>query len=123
MLVARKFLCVKIKLPIVVMEEIKMIKHIVMWKLKDFADNRSKNENMQIMKNMLENLEDKIAEIEKMEVGFNINSSEMAYDLVLYSEFKNEEALGIYQNHPEHIKVKEFVAKVREKRVVVDYKA
>lgn len=94
-----------------------------MWKLKDFAENKSKNENMQIMKNMLESLTDKIAEIEKMEVGFNINPSEMAYDLVLYSEFKDEEALEIYQKHPEHLKVKEFVAKVREKRVVVDYKA
>lgn len=98
-----------------------MIKHIVMWKLKDLAENKSKNENMQIMKNMLESLVDKIAEIEKLEVGLNIGSSEMAYDLVLYSEFKHEAALEVYQKHPEHLKVREFVGKVREKRVIVDY--
>lgn len=36
---------------------------------------------------------------------------------------KNIEDLEKYQNHPEHVKVAEFIAKVREDRIVVDYTA
>ena len=98
-----------------------MIKHIVMWKLKDFSEGRSKAENMQIIKNKLEALKGKVAGLEKLEVGLNISGSETSFDLVLYSEFSDEQALQAYQTHPEHLVVREFVGKVREKRAVVDY--
>lgn len=99
-----------------------MIKHIVMWKLKETAEGRGKTENMQMMKDMLEALKDKIPEIVKLEVGFNIEVSPLAFDLALYSEFRSEKDLEIYQNHPEHLKAKKFVGSVNEKRNVVDYK-
>ncbi|MBE6066772.1 MAG: Dabb family protein [Clostridium lundense] len=98
-----------------------MIKHIVMWKLKEFADGKDKEENAKIIKTDLENLQDKINEIKFIEVGINVNSLPQSYDIVLYSQFENMEDLNIYQNHPEHIKVGEFVKKVVNKRVVVDY--
>lgn len=98
-----------------------MIKHIVMWKLKDFAEGKNKIENAKEIKVMLENLKDKIEEIEFIEVGININPSEQAYDVVLYSEFKDEDALETYQRHPEHVKVGEFIGRVREERAVADY--
>lgn len=98
-----------------------MIKHIVMWKLKDFAEGCSKEENAQKIKNMLENLKGKIEQIVYLEVGINTNSSDMAYDAVLISEFEDEQKLKEYKNHPEHVKVSDFVAKVREGRAVVDY--
>lgn len=100
-----------------------MLKHIVMWKLKDFAEGKEKNENVILIKEMLLSLRAKIPEIKAMEVGININSSEQAYDAVLYSEFEDEKALNIYQNHPEHKKVSEFVGKVRVARTVIDYLA
>lgn len=99
-----------------------MIKHIVMWKLKETAEGRSRTENMQMMKDMLESLKDSIPEIVKLEVGFNIEGSPMSFDLALYSEFKDEKGLEIYQNHPEHLKAKKFVGSVTEKRHVVDYR-
>lgn len=37
-----------------------MIKHIVMWKLKDEAEGNSKAENAQIIKNSLEDLKEKL---------------------------------------------------------------
>ncbi|WP_186429384.1 Dabb family protein [Clostridium sp. BSD9I1] len=98
-----------------------MIKHIVMWKLKEFADGKEKQENAKIIKTGLENLKDKINELKFIEVGINVNSSHQAYDIVLYSQFENMEDLNIYQNHPEHIKVGEFIKKVVNERVVVDY--
>lgn len=92
-----------------------------MWKLKDFAERKTKAENAKMMKGMLEGLKEKIAEIEHMEVGMNVIPSEAAFDVVLYTKFKDEKALVIYQKHPEHVKVAEFVGKIKEKRVVVDY--
>lgn len=99
-----------------------MVKHIVMWKLKDFAEGGNKADNAKKIKAMLESLEDKIPEIKHIEVGINIETSSAAYDLVLYSEFEDEKGVEIYQEHPEHQKVREFVGKVKEDRAVVDYK-
>ncbi|TGC09521.1 Dabb family protein [Methanolobus halotolerans] len=98
-----------------------MLKHIVMWKLKETAEGRTSQENADLMKKMLEDLKDQIPEIESIEVGVNINSSDAAFDVVLYSEFRNEKALLSYQKHPEHVKVADLVGKINEMRVVVDY--
>ncbi len=98
-----------------------MIRHIVMWKLKDFAEGCSKEENARTIKARLEALKDKIAGIRHLEVGINSISSEMSYDAVLITEFADIQALEAYKKHPEHVKVSEFVTKVRENRAVVDY--
>jgi len=75
-----------------------MIKHIVMWKLKDFAAGSNKNENAVKIKTELEMLKSKIPEIKKLEVGININESETAYDIVLYSEFETKKGFGNIPN-------------------------
>lgn len=98
-----------------------MLKHIVMWKLKEFAEGNVKSENANIIKRDLENLKDKINQLKFIEVGIDINKSAQAYDIVLYSEFENAEDLNIYQNHPEHLKIAKFIGNVKEKRIVVDY--
>ena len=98
-----------------------MIKHIVMWKLKDFAEGCDRKENTLKIKTMLEGLKDKIEEIVHLEVGINMNGSNMAFDAVLISEFEDAHKLEIYKSHPEHVKVADFVAKVRQDRAVVDY--
>ena len=97
-----------------------MVKHIVMWKLKDFAEGKSREENIQYIKSMLEALPDIIKEIKFIEVGANIHDDK-TYDAILYSEFDTVEDLGVYQNHPEHKKISEYVGKVREGRIVGDY--
>ncbi|WP_434284117.1 Dabb family protein [Clostridium botulinum] len=100
-----------------------MIKHIIMWKLKEFAEGKSKLENANIIKINLEDLKHRIDEVKLIEVGVNINNSQQAYDVVLYSEFENLEDLNLYQNHPDHVKVGEFINKVKEDRIVTDYEA
>jgi len=98
-----------------------MIKHIVMWKLKEAVEGLTKKEIAEKIKRDAEALTDKIEEIRDFEVGINLNPSEAAYDVSLYATFDSMEALDKYQNHPEHVKVAEFIGKVRESRVVVDY--
>jgi len=98
-----------------------MIKHIVMWKLKEIAECGDRTQNAKKMKHDLEGLKIVIPQIKHIEVGLNSLPSEGSYDIVLYSEFENEKDLEIYQKHPDHVKVAEFISTVRERRAVVDY--
>ncbi|WP_462137254.1 Dabb family protein [Candidatus Mycalebacterium sp.] len=92
-----------------------MLKHVVMWRLKDAEKNAS------ALKNMLEGLAEKIPQIVKIEAGLNFNTSENASDIVLYSEFEDSAALAAYQKHPDHVKVAEFLKGTATDRRVVDY--
>ena len=98
-----------------------MIKHIVVLKLKDHAEGRSKAENAVLLKRELESLTLTIKEIRKLEVGINFNTVQDAFDLGLVSEFANKNDLEVYQNHPEHQRVAGLLRRLRESRVVVDY--
>ena len=97
-----------------------MLKHIVMWKLKDYAEGKSREENIIYIKSTVENLINIIPQIKFIEVGKNINP-DTSYDAVLYSEFDSPEDLDIYMNHPEHKKVSEYISKIRDARIVGDY--
>ncbi len=98
-----------------------MIKHIVMFRLKDSAEGHSKMENAMRLKELLESLKEKIPGIKYLEVGMNQGKSKSASDIVLYSEFDNMEALENYRRHSEHIKALDFIERVCSERRVVDY--
>ena len=92
-----------------------------MWKLKNFAEGSSKDENALLVKSKLEGLKKKIKQVKVLEVGFNLNTSSTTYDIVLYAEFETMEDLNKYKTHPEHKKVGDFVSKVRQERKAIDY--
>lgn len=98
-----------------------MLKHVVMWKLKETAEGKTKAENAQFMKKHLEALWGVVPELKSVEVGINVKESDMAYDAVLIAEFENEAALAAYKIHPEHVKISSYCKKIRESRVVVDF--
>lgn len=98
-----------------------MVKHIVMWTLREEAEGKNKQENVALLKKKLEALPAEIPNILRFEVGLNFNPGDAAYDVVLISAFKNRDALNAYQNHPKHVEVAEFVSLVRDKRAVVDF--
>jgi hypothetical protein len=98
-----------------------MIKHIVLWRLKEFAEGLPKQENALKVKAMLEDMRGKIPGMLKLEVGLNFEGSDSASDVSLYSEFESRNALDTYQIHPVHMKVKEFLPLVRTERRVIDY--
>jgi hypothetical protein len=97
-----------------------MIKHIVCWTLKAELPEPKKIVQKKIC-NMLNELSSKIEGVHSLETGINIDTSKDAYDVVLYMEFKSQEELKNYQEHPEHQKVIQYLKTVRDKRVVVDY--
>lgn len=96
-----------------------MIKHVVMWKLKDEALNSSKEENAKQICEKLNALYGIIPEIVNLEVGTNENGGN--FDVILISEFKSFDDLKLYDSHPEHQKVREFIREVVSAREAVDY--
>jgi len=99
-----------------------MIKHIVMWTLKDEAAGKSKAENLAKMKALLEELPSKISVVVELEVATTgIFEAVAPTDIVLYTAFKTKEDLKTYAVHPEHLKVVEFVKSVVAERRVIDY--
>lgn len=98
-----------------------MIKHIVMIKLKSFPKEEDKDKNALKLKTDLENLKEIIKEINFFEVGINFSPSASAYDIVIISEFKNNDALDKYRTNPEHQKVLDFLRSISSKTIVVDY--
>jgi quinol monooxygenase YgiN len=98
-----------------------MIKHIVLWKLKEEANGLSKAENAAQIKLKLESLQGNIEGLLKIEVGFDFLHSAESADIVLYSEFESREALDFYQQHPLHKAVMPFIGEARSERRVVDY--
>ena len=93
-----------------------MIKHVVMWRLKEDAGTAAET-----LKAMLEALPASIPEIRALEVGLNCKDSEFAADVVLVSAFDSLDALAAYVVHPEHVKVGAFLKEIVSERRVVDY--
>ncbi len=98
-----------------------MLKHVVLWKFKDFAEGASREQNLKKAKSLLESLKGRIPEIRRFEVGIDVSQTDRSYDLALNSEFTDGFALQEYQKHPDHLRVVEFLRKVHDGRIVVDY--
>ena len=100
-----------------------MIKHIVMWKLKDHAEGADRAANAVKMKALLDGCRDVVPGIVEFEVELAQPGLEATYDVVLYSVFADKAALDAYQEHPKHVAVKPFIGAVRLERQCMDYEA
>ncbi|MBQ4110319.1 MAG: Dabb family protein [Clostridia bacterium] len=95
-----------------------MVKHIILWKLKEEYNNEKVKKDI---KNGLEGLYGKISGITEIKVQTEkLDSSNV--DVMLYSVFESEEALKNYAVHPEHVKVADtFVRPFAETRSCIDF--
>lgn len=98
-----------------------MIKHIVMWTLKENALDASASENAAKMKEMLEALQPTVPTLQHIEVSTETFGDTPGCDVILYSEFASREDLDIYQAHPAHQKCVAFIKQVVAERRAVDY--
>lgn len=101
-----------------------MLKHIVLWKLKDEVDGLEKSAVAEKIKGMLEALDGKVPGLLSIHVGIDISISQSAQsaDIVLLSEFPDQAALDSYQVHPLHEACKAFIGKAASERRVIDFK-
>ncbi len=75
-----------------------MVKHIVMFKLKE-----KNQENLDFALSTLQNFEGEIETFRMIEVDLDFNKSERAFDIVLTTHFDNEAGLAAFMSHPKHL--------------------
>jgi hypothetical protein len=98
-----------------------MIKHIVMWRVKDRENAATREESCRAIKQKIEALRGRIPGLLRIEAGVDFNGSDTAMDVVLYSEFESRAALDGYQVHPAHQEMAKFIGDRRSERRIVDY--
>jgi hypothetical protein len=95
------------------------IRHVVMWRLAT-TDPAERAEQAAEVKARLESLPAVVPQLQRLEVGVNALPSG-DFDVVLISDFADEEALQGYQEHPEHLKVAGYIRSVVGGRAAVDF--
>lgn len=98
-----------------------MIKHIVMWTLKEEHNGMQKNEIAKELKDKLLALKDKIEQIKSIEVGINAIHPDKNHDVALVTKFETFDDLAIYAKHPDHMLVVEFVKEIATGRAASDF--
>jgi hypothetical protein len=98
-----------------------MIRHLVMWRVKESAMGMDKAALVAEMKRRLEALPAQIPQIRFFQVGVNVVPSERACDLALVSDFESLEALQAYAKHPKHLEVVDFVLQAVSEGRAVDF--
>ena len=97
-----------------------MVKHIVLFKLKESLCPAEKMEIMTRFKEAIEALLDTIDCIRAIEVGININQAEL-WDMALVSDFDSMEDLKKYAVHPAHVAAAALIKDAKIDRACVDY--
>jgi quinol monooxygenase YgiN len=91
-----------------------MIRHVVMWKLRDPRDAAR-------FKALLDGCRGLVPGMLEFEVGTRSEALEANADVVLVSTFADAAALDAYQQHPLHKAVSAQLGPLRDSRSVLDY--
>ncbi len=98
-----------------------MLTPLVFWRFLDSAEGHTKQENMDIVKEGLLGLMGKVPSLRSAEVGQDVLHSGMSFDMCLICDFDDLDGMIAYRDHPEHVKVAGYIAKVKSERAVIDY--
>ena len=99
-----------------------MIKHIVMWKLREFPSREEKLKTARNLRQKLLDIKKSIKQIMTIEVGLNTDKASASnYDVILITQFASIEDLQAYKVHPAHQELVEYLQTIRELRVAIDY--
>lgn len=93
-----------------------MIKHIVMFKLKEKT-----SDNVKALASALNGMNGQIETLQFLEVGEDFKGSERSFDLVLTTHFENLQGLETYAGHEVHQPVIQLARSLCSQTVVVDY--
>lgn len=100
-----------------------MVKHVILWQLKEELSDAEKEEVKKGIKEGLEGLSGKVPGLLEIHVQTESLASSNA-DVMLDCSFESEEALKGYAVHPEHVKVADSAVRPYTKtRVCMDYLA
>src|ERR1700758_3237306 len=99
-----------------------MIRHIVMWRVAGQTASE-RRETASRVKGEFESLRGLIPGLLDLDVGLDVSEVDYACDVVLVADFESRAALEAYASHPEHLRVRQALAGMREERHQVDYVA
>lgn len=100
-----------------------MVKHVILWKLKDEVSGDAKEKVLREMKENLEALVGKVPGLSELTIVTKPLASSNA-DVMLDSTLESEAALKGYQSHPDHVAVANtYVRPFTEVRLCMDYEA
>lgn len=98
-----------------------MVKHIILWQLKDELSLEERTKAKNEIKNGLEALKGVVPGLKEIKVNINPLETSNA-DVMLDSTMESFEALKGYAVHPEHVKVAQGIVRPNVKlRVCMDY--
>ena len=97
-----------------------MVKHLVMWRLRDF-ERGGELADKHLILDAVAAMRTGIAGLKAVEIGINRRRAGDAADLALYTEFESWTALQAYEAHPLHEELKRLIGPLRVERRVVDY--
>lgn len=98
-----------------------MIRHIVMWNLKDHAEGADKSINLEKAKTLLLSCAHVVPGIRGFEVATATPGMDCTNDLVLHMLLDDAQVLAAYQNHPDHLAIKPFMKAVVQERRCMDF--
>lgn len=100
----------------------KMVKHVILWKLKEELQGEEKAKVVTGIKENLEALDGKIPGMISIHVQATELLASSNADVMLDSSFENEEALKGYAVHPAHVAVADtYVRPFTQTRLCLDY--
>lgn len=97
-----------------------MVKHIVLFKLKETLSQEEKLRVMNDFKAAIEALPARIGFIRHIFVGLNANPAEK-WDICLDSEFDTLADVNAYATHPDHVAAAGLLKDAKADRACVDY--
>ena len=96
-----------------------MIRHIVAWNL-IATDPAERTSDFERLKANIEGLVGVVPGLQSAVVSRDVGATAGNWDVVLVSEHDDEEALAVYQQHPDHVTAAGFTRSVTKDRVCVD---
>ncbi len=98
-----------------------MIKHIVMFKLKE-TDGKTAYENALEAKERFNDVIANVKELKKGEIVINSKDADQSnYTISLLCDFNTIDDLNAYQVHPAHVAFGKFIGTVKTDRACIDY--
>ena len=91
-----------------------MVKHIVLWKLREDVD---RQEAHTVLRDAFAVLADSVQGMESWSMSLSFDG----YDIALETVFQDREALDRYIVQPEHVEYKKLPEQYRTDRVLCDY--
>jgi hypothetical protein len=100
-----------------------MIRHIVLFKIKDFSSEEERKEATEKVLFNFRSLIGEIPQLRRFKVERDISRTTDSYDIIIDGDFDTPEDLHAYKQHPAHQYAVEQCRPWCSKKIVVDYES